>query len=75
MHFFEFLKGGICCPPFEIFKTFLIQNKKLWGVTFLFEVDWFSGLGITGIILIKLLTWGGGESERARERERGVALP
>ena len=28
---------------------FLIQTKMLWGVTVLFQVNWLSGLGVTGI--------------------------
>ena len=47
--FFEFLKGGLFSPLFEILKSFLFLNKKLWVVTFLFEVDWLSGLGVIGI--------------------------
>ena len=61
-------------PFFEILKMFFIQNKKLWGVTFLFEVDWLSGLGVIGIFLIKLLTCGREEREKREERERQVIL-
>ena len=39
-------------PLFEILKSFLILNKKLFVVTFLFEVNWLSGLGVKGIFLV-----------------------
>ena len=61
-------------PLFEILKTFLIQNKKLWGVTFLFEVDWLSVLGVIGKYLIKLLTCGRVEKRREKGEERQVIL-
>ena len=41
--------GAFLTPLFEILKSFLIQNKMLWGGTFLFEVDWLSGLRVIGI--------------------------
>ena len=45
--FFDFLKGGgLFYPLFEIWKLFWNHNKKLWEVTFLFEVDRLSGLGV-----------------------------
>ena len=48
--------GGVFLTPhFE--NVFLIQNKKLWGVTLSFEVDWLSGLGVTGLFLV--FNWGG----------------
>ena len=51
---FDFLKGGYAflTPFLKFWKCFLIQNKKLWRVTFLFEADWSSGLGVKGFFLV-----------------------